>query len=227
MKVYFLVEGKTERKLYPGWLKHLIPTLTPMSNPAEQTDNGYFLISGGGFPHLLDKRLVHSAEDISDAGDYDYFVLALDADEVSVEYRIDEVNNRIAAENLSFGNCRVRLVIQNRCVETWLLGNRRVFSRNPTDEKLAKCTRFYNVFRDDPEEMTKPNDFEESYSVFHYQYLKAMLAQRHMRYSKKNPGEAVKASYLDSLKERLAETPGHLATLRTFLQLCDEISDHM
>ena len=205
----------------------MIPSLTRFSNPAETNTDGYFLISGGGYPHLLDKHLPNSAEDVVAAGDYDYFVLGLDADEVSVDYRMGEVKDRIAAGSLSFGNCSVRVVVQNRCVETWLLGNRKVFTRNPTQGKLLDFTRYYSVFYDDPEKMGKPSQFRESHAVFHYQYIKAMLAQRNMRYSKKNPGHVVLAPYLESLQERLSQTPEHLATLRTFLELCEEISLQM
>lgn len=57
MNLYFLVEGVTERKLYPKWINYLLPSLTRVFSPDEAEQNNYYLISGGGFPSLLDEIL--------------------------------------------------------------------------------------------------------------------------------------------------------------------------
>jgi len=56
MNWYFLVEGKTERKIYPQWISYLMPHLSRIDSPGEAQNNHYYLISGGGFPSLLPKN---------------------------------------------------------------------------------------------------------------------------------------------------------------------------
>ena len=75
MNVYFLVEGKTERKVYPKWLAHLAPQLKRVNFPCDATANNYYLISGGGFPSILDNHLKDLVSDINTSGNFDYLVL--------------------------------------------------------------------------------------------------------------------------------------------------------
>lgn len=181
MNLYFLVEGQTERKLYPKWLEHLLPSFGRIYDPHDANENNYVLISGGGYPRLLDIHLENSVEDITDSGNYDFFILVLDSDEVTPDERIEEIHNKISHENINLGNCELQIVVQNRCIETWLLGSRRILSRNPTSQELLECIRFYNVFENDPERMNSPERFDESVAAFHYEYLRLMLAVRNIR----------------------------------------------
>ena len=74
MNVYFLVEGKTERKVYPKWLSYFLPYLSRVNYPEDAKKNNYYLISGGGYPSILDNHLVDSIRDINAVdGIYDYF----------------------------------------------------------------------------------------------------------------------------------------------------------
>jgi hypothetical protein len=51
MNVYFLVEGKrTEKKVYPLWLSHLVPELRKMQWYHQVVKNNYCVFSGNGFP---------------------------------------------------------------------------------------------------------------------------------------------------------------------------------
>jgi hypothetical protein len=114
MNLYFLVEGKTESKLYPKWIKHLIPNLSRISVPSDADKNNYFLISGGGFPHLLHRHLPDSIDDVNSSGNYDYLVLCLDADEQTVSERLEEVNQFIHHESLILANSELKIIVQNR-----------------------------------------------------------------------------------------------------------------
>jgi len=138
MNLYFLVEGVTERKLYPKWLEHLLPSYIRISDPHDAYRNNYFLISGGGYPSLLDNHLKNSVEDITSSGNYDFFILVLDSDEVTVDERINEVNNRIFNENINLGSCELKIIVQNKCIETWLLGNRKIFPQNPLERRVGR-----------------------------------------------------------------------------------------
>ncbi len=35
MNLYFIVEGKTEQKVYPSWLSYLLPELQRVKNPSK------------------------------------------------------------------------------------------------------------------------------------------------------------------------------------------------
>jgi hypothetical protein len=227
MNLYFLVEGKTERKVYPRWIRHLIPSLTRVYVPGEVVEYNYYLISGMGFPRLLDVALSNSIEDINDSGRYDYFLIVLDADEVTVDERVREVEARVAEENLEPGNCQIQIIVQNRCMETWFLGNRRVFSRNPTNPELVKCVQFYNVFANDPELMYKPDLFEEPCAQFHFKYLRLMLAERNIRYTKEYPRDVVEPHYIEQLQRRIQDNSGHLPSLQVWFNFSTMINQRV
>jgi len=223
MNWYFLVEGKTERRIYPQWISYLMPHLSRINSPGDAQNNNYYLISGGGFPSLLDNHLADSIADINACGNYDWLILALDADFLSISERMKEVYDFITDKNLTLHNCTLEIIVQNRCIETWFLGNQKVYSRNPTLKELIDFIRFYNVSDCDPELMDKPSTFEGTLSDYHYEYLKQMLFFKNIRYSKTKPYEVGKAYYIEELKKRLEKTPTHLSSLKKFFDLCDSI----
>ena len=54
MNLYFLVEGKrTENKVYPAWLKHLLPELQQVKNFDEVDKNNFYLFSANGYPSII------------------------------------------------------------------------------------------------------------------------------------------------------------------------------
>lgn len=228
MNVYFLVEGKrTERKVYPKWLSILIPNLKLVNFFQDVASNNYKIFSGDGFPHLLHKHLKASIEDVNEDGNYDYFVICLDSDDCSVDERIKEVNDFLIENDIELNdNIEFRIIVQNKCIESWLLGNRNIFKKNPTDTELVKAINFYNVSENDPEIMGKPDTFAGSNSDFHYHYLKGMLAERNISYTKKNPKDVVEKHYLDQLIKRSQET-NHIKTFTNFIEFCDELKSKL
>ena len=128
MNLYFVVEGKTEAKIYPDWLSYLLPQLHRVKKYSQAQTNNYFLISGGGYPALYD--IVEAAvEEINLSQNFDYLVICLDAEENTV----DQIHREILAEiyqerMLTLGKTKLKIVIQNRCIETWLIGNRKIYS---------------------------------------------------------------------------------------------------
>ncbi|MDB9315843.1 hypothetical protein PN462_22215 [Spirulina sp. CS-785/01] len=132
MNLYFLVEGRsTETKLYPRWLQYLVPELTQVDNHDDVQKNNYYLVSGQGYPAILN-YLSTAVEDITEVGVYNYLVICVDADEDSVKERKEEIRTFIEEQNFELGSTKVKIIIQNRCIESWLLGNRKIFdSRQP------------------------------------------------------------------------------------------------
>lgn len=227
MNLYFLVEGKTERKLYPSWLEILLPSYEEVDFALEAKDDNYFLISGDGYPRLLDITLPDAVAEINECLNYDFLILVIDADEVSVEERTNEVSQHVEALEASLHNCQIKIVVQNCCLESWLLGNRKVFSRNPQDAELRKHIQHYNVSLNDPELMEASSDFIHSRAAYHLKYLKQMFRERSPKisYSKKRPGDCAEDYYLRELINRTAATPSHLLTFQDFIKFCKSIAE--
>lgn len=120
MNLYILVEGKTERHVYPKWLEYLVPHLKQVNAFDEVTHDSFYLISAMGYPQILD-HVRNAVEDINGVGSYDYFIVALDADDVDVEERIREVQEVVSETAI---NAELKVIVQKRCMETWFLGNR-------------------------------------------------------------------------------------------------------
>lgn len=65
MNLYFMVEGITERKVYPQWISYLLPHLSRVNQASDARENNYYLISGGGFPSILNDHLANSIEEVN------------------------------------------------------------------------------------------------------------------------------------------------------------------
>lgn len=219
MNIYFLVEGRrTEKKVYPKWLSYLLPELTEVDDPFKTSKNNFYVFNGNGFPSLLDNHLRNAIADVNEIGKFDYFVICLDADEGTVEQRRTEVLEFVKENKLMFKSSKFIIIVQNKCIETWFLGNRKAYSRQPQSKELKKYNDFFNVQTDDPEQMTKMDEFNTC-AQFHESYLSEMLLEKNIRYTKKNPNSVVDEHYLDELIARQRDT-AHLLTFKDFLDFC-------
>ncbi len=236
MNLYFLVEGRrTEKKVYPKWLGYLLPSLERVDSPKKADENNYFLVSGGGYPSMLEEKLENSPKDVAATPVYDYLVIVLDADEETPAERREEVNRSVteAKEKLTRddvaipANCEIEVIVQNRCIETWFLGNKEGFNRNPDSPELRGYIEFYDVSENDPELMYKPTYIDWSIAQFHFNYLIRMLQARRLRYTKHRPGAVLERHYVDQLKDRLSDNPDHLPTLKGFFDFCDLLHEEM
>jgi hypothetical protein len=226
MNIYFLVEGRrTEKKVYPKWLSYLLPELTEVRFAFEATKNNYFIFNGNGYPSLLHNHLKNAIAEVNDLASYNYLVVCLDSDENSTAERVLEVQNFISNNNLSLDSTQLRIIVQNKCIETWFLGNRRVYSRQPQSPELRAYNSFYNVKELDPEKMQYPEDFATS-AQFHEAYLSEMLLQKNIRYTKKNPNGVVEKRYLEELIYRNTQTR-HIATFGTFIEFCEKVKSEI
>jgi hypothetical protein len=225
MNLYFLVEGRsTEAQLYPKWLAVLLPKLTRVKTYQDVTQNNYVLVSGDGYPQILQKPLSNSIAEINERQNFRYLILCLDAEEVSVDERLSEVKKRYAnGEQLH--NADLVTIVQNRCIETWLLGNRRIYKRNPENEQLREFVSHYDVSQHDPEEMPLLEPFP-THAAFHKIYLRKLLEERsggRGLYSKTNTDAVGQVTYLEELRTRVNDEPTHLRTFRAFLELCANV----
>ena len=224
MNIYFLVEGKTELKVYPQWLSHLTPNLSRIHFAQDVNTNNYFLISGIGYPRLLDVALVNSVEEVNECTNYDYLVLVIDSDDMSEQEKVAEIHQFINDNGIVLNpSCQLQIITQKSCMETWFLGNKKVYTTSVgKHSEFYPHAKFYDVSKQDPELMEKPEGFVGSTSIYHETYLRKMLAEKNIRYSKSMPREVVEAHYLDQLQKRVSDTP-HLSSLKKFFHLCETI----
>ncbi|MCI5149019.1 MAG: hypothetical protein D3916_06480, partial [Candidatus Electrothrix sp. MAN1_4] len=151
------------------------------------------------------------------SGKFDYFILALDTDEVSATEKVEEVEEFIIDHDVVFNDCEVVILPQVVCMETWFLGNRRIYARNPSSAQVSAFTGHYNIAQDDPEKMRQPEGYSGSIGDYHFQYLKNMLREKNIRYSKKNPQGVTESYYIDELRNRITSDRNCLQSLQHFL----------
>lgn len=223
MNVYFLVEGKTESRVYPKWVSHFVPKLKRVNHPTEVIADNYFLISGHGYPSILDNFLVDSVEDVNSVGKFDYLVLVIDTDDQSVDEKIAEVELFIEEKNIDLKGCQLQIIPQVICMETWFLGNRKIYTRVPPNVECSFYSKHYDVSKNDPELMKKPDTHTETNADFHYDYLKAMLEPANIRYSKSRPYGVGDAHYIDELKKRIKEQPESLKSMRGLFDFFEHV----
>lgn len=238
MNIYFLVEGaETEPKVYPKWLQHLLPSFQRVYTASQATSNNYYLFSGKGYERLLGTVLDNSIKDIILTNNFDYLVICVDADNRTVEETISEVQTRIEEikEKMKYttesneeiplelpARTSLKIIVQNKCIETWFLGNRRTWTRNPQSKQLREYIEFYNVYELNPEDMGQIND-TDTVSEFHYNYLKEILNEKGIKYTKNNPNDVKEKHYLDQLIKRQEET-NHLQSFKTLIDFCRTVA---
>lgn len=222
MNLYFIVEGRrTEYKIYPAWLSHLLPQFDRVRDSVDAQRRHYYLAHGSGIPSLY-RFVADAVEELNTSGQYNFLVVCIDAEESTAAEVIEDLMNDLAKRNLKPRGYELLVMVQNRCIETWLLGNRKVFQRNPADETLKQFLQHYDVSANDPEEMPSHETYD-THAAFHYDYLRLMLKERNIEYTKVFPRAVTDPDYLDQLILRTQETT-HLPSLRQFLDFCDKVN---
>lgn len=223
MNLYFLVEGRrTEKAVYPQWLKFLLPELNEVTDPFKiKSKNSFYVFSGNGYPSLLHNHLKNAISDINKINKFDFLVICLDADDQRINDREREVTDYIAKNSLSLLNTELIVIVQNRCIETWFLGNKKVATRNPQSQQLRTYYKFYDVKVSDPELCGIYKGFSK-HTHFHESYLKEILKEKGLTYSKSNPNEVCKPYFIEELYKRTSQT-GHLISLKRFFDFIIDV----
>jgi len=201
---FFLEGRRTEPKVYRAWVSYVFPQLTEVKIISDMRQDNYLLISGFGYQQML-TILDQILDDLNQYGGIDHFFVCLDAEEDPPEVRQRQIETCISSK-LSHTTCHV--IIHNCCIETWFLGNRQMMKRNPQSERLRAWKSFYDVSKLCPESMECHPDFRLR-ADFHLAYLKEMLRERGLNYSKSLPRPVQESSYLLALAARHEKT-GHI-----------------
>jgi hypothetical protein len=221
VKLYLLVEGEqTEKKLYRAWLNHCFPQLAEVAQPADLATNSFFMLAGMGYPSYLD-RIPRALEDAARYG-ADHLFICIDSEELSYEERRQEVQgvldtavSRLQGTGLHHQGQR-HIIVATCCIESWLLGHKKLVPRNPPSQELAAFKSFYDVSVADPERMGRPEGYLTRAS-FHLEYLREVFRHHDKAYSKLNPGIAKEPHYLAAMRDRsldASKAPQHLASFR-------------
>ncbi len=222
MNIFILVEGKTERKIYPKWLNQLLPKLTKVGSPTLVNENNYCIVSGNGYPSILG-YLKESIEEANRIGTFDFFIVIADTDDVNIAERELEIRDYVIKNKIKLNDSTDFIIILQRCcMETWFLANRKIFKKNPQDDELNNWIKHFNVSINDPETMPLPTNYDGAIGNFHKMYLKKMLAERHINYSEIQPNSVTEPQYLEEIIKRFEQT-GHIATFGNLLDFCKKL----
>lgn len=223
MNFYIIVEGeKTEMSVYPAWLSLLAPAYTRIANFDDVNENNYYIFCGGGIPSIY-THVTNAVLDINEINSkggphYDYLLVCLDTEGENRDYIMQQIEKQLKSEGVSLQNAELVVFEQKVCMETWFLGNQSVFKENPQNPEYLDFIRYYNVGRDNPEEMGNMNEKKFTTTArFHVRYLKRMLEERNMAYSKNNTEDVQQSSYLQQLIKRYEETE-HIATFGSWYE---------
>ena len=223
MNFYIIVEGdKTEMSVYPAWLSILAPAYTRIDNARDVSENNYYIFCGGGIPSIYThiKNAVLDINEINGKGgaQYDYLLVCLDTEDESRDYILKQINKELKSSGVSLQNAELIVFEQKVCMETWFLGNQNVFKDNPQNAEYLEYIRYYNVGNHNPEDMGNIDaDRFATTARFHLRYLKRMLEERNMNYSKSNTNEVQQQAYLRQLIKRF-ETTGHIPSFGSWYE---------
>jgi len=216
MNIYVVIEGESAcKKIYKNWIPLVNSNLVNIDNIREFTSNNFLIIAGHGQPNIMGV-IENSIEDVNSNQIIDRLVIGMDSEEAEYNTKLAELQNKV--NNIG---CRVEVkyIIQHFCIETWLLGNKAIIRRNPTDLELLKYINLYNVRTNDPELLPNLLDDCRTRSQFAYKYIRAgirdKLNGRYM-YSKRNPGIACSEGYFSHIKNRY-EITGHIMSFSDFI----------
>lgn len=222
MNLYFVLEGeKTEVLLYPKWINHFLPEMKQVFFEKDAIKNNFYIFSGGGIPSIYNTT-VNAIKNINDNPVFNKLIVCLDGEELGIEGRLKEITEYLEKSGVKLNDgCSLEFIIQNICIETWFLGNRKTAKKIPEGIKLREFLQYFNVVENDPEQMDNFDGYRNK-AHFHYSYFREILKEHNLSYSKSRPKIVLESSYIESLIQRTNDTL-HLRSLKTFFNLMEEI----
>ncbi len=212
MNYYIVVEGKAETLVYRHWIPLVNPQLTHVDHISKINRNNFLIVSGEGYPYYFD-ILDAAIGDVEQNQNIDQLIVAIDSEEMTWKEKYSEIEQFITARGF---NKNYHIIVQHFCLETWALGNQRVGPRQPKSQKMREYKDFFDVLVQDPELMPAYTPEPLNRAQFAYKYLKLMLNEKNMLYSKRNPKALLHDKYFLRVKSRF-ETTGHIQSCSKFL----------
>jgi hypothetical protein len=243
MNCYFVFEGTTELVVYNHWLKVLAPHLKAVNSPKAVQENNFWGVPAGGFYSCV-KAVGNAVADICENPVFDYLVVFVDADdsnEMDCEAELqEEIEKELQQSSRLYKqlprNCKLLIIVQKVCIETWFLGNQKFVPTHHLTEELKTYLAYYDIQVNDPELLAA--NYEEEYpkhknifgyatkAQFHEGYLVEIFKSRTRdgrSYKKERPRLVTDPTYLQQLIHRHQQTQ-HLSSFGTFLQFCQTLN---
>lgn len=224
MNVYIVVEGEVgEKKVYEKWIPLVNASLSFAPTINDVLQNNFYIAIGGGYPNLFE-IIEDGIEDVSGIYSgghrlFDRFVVVIDSEEHTPQEKNSEISDFVD-EIVIQKNIQLdyRVIVQHFCLETWALGNRKIFSNNIGIPELARYKTIHNVAKEDPELLPALEEEELNRAQFALKYLTKLLNNKHRNhsYSKRDPGALLHEKYFEQVKLRYQETH-HIASFNSFL----------
>lgn len=222
MNFYFLLEDeKSFLKVLPLWLEYMGFAYERVADIQEVKENNYILQSGQGVTQLVTKVLFDTIDTILlNPGKIDQLVIILDAEELDIEERKQEIYEQIGKNyNVKAFDFDIVILVCNHCFETWLLGCCGLYPSEEVDEKsdFYKYYNHYNIETYDPEEMTPPEGENETIAKYHFHYLHELMRYKKIRYSKTRIKNIATEDYFRGIVKRV-DTTEHLKSFKIFYE---------
>lgn len=226
MNLYFVVEGKTEYKVYPSYLTHYLPKLKKVNLFPKMEKNNYYIFQSMGIPTIYD-HIKHSIDEIIDNPIVNYLIICVDADDNGVEKTIERIKEKVDFSTLqNETNCNYQIIVQNICIETWFLGNRKIVTRSPQNPDLVNMVKHYSVLDNDPELLRKPDEWTANNANYHLTYLKKVFEEKNLYYVKNRPKFVTQNNYFNELCRRIDDT-NHLQSFASFIHFLERMKREM
>ncbi len=225
MNIYVVVEGEVgEKRVYEKWIPFVNSNLAYAPTIGDVVANNFYIAIGGGYPNIFE-IIEAGIDDVNSIKDgefclFDRLVIAIDSENDSLDSKKKEiedcVNPILLQKNITID---YRVIVQHFCLETWALGNRKIFTHNIRKPELIKYKNIFNVATRDPELLPPLPDEGLNRAQFATKYLTYLLNNkyRNCSYSKSNPDVLLPESYFTQVKNRLSDT-GHINSFNAFLE---------
>jgi hypothetical protein len=232
MNVYFLVEGDAEARVYPKWIDYFLESkMTRCAAHTDVVENNYILVNGQGRKiwNSVRSPIKSAIAEINTNPVFNYLVIVVDADYKTIADRTIDIQTRINEAPVPLpANCELKIIIQNRCFETWFCGHTDNFliAKASTNKNIRSFVDAYDIEILDPELMQPPPSSNwKSIGQYHFNFLHHMLMPvASLKYSKSSADKILDIPYLERLiKRKKVETPSHLPTFDDILILFDEL----
>lgn len=214
MNIYVVVEGEVgEKKVYQHWIPLVNPILTPIDYITQVTTNNFYIISGNGYPNYFN-TIKNAIDDVANNPQFNRLVVAVDSEDIDFATKYTEIDDYIQ----SFGtSIDYRIIIQHFCLETWALGNKNIYVRNPQDTQLIQFQSIWNVSTQDPE-LLPPlvSHLNRAHSA--ELYLRKLLQEkyRNLTYTKRRPEALLNNTFFNRVKNRCTQDR-HVQSFEHFL----------
>ncbi|ETR69759.1 MAG: hypothetical protein OMM_03714 [Candidatus Magnetoglobus multicellularis str. Araruama] len=137
-----LLKVSPKKKIFPSWIKILRPELAQVFTLGQVLYN-----ISNVFPCYYD-HIESAIDTINSTKKFDKLIISIYSEEQTKKEKYLEVSNFLLKNPCI---SEIKIIVQHFCLETWLLGNKKVGPRNPKTQELKIYKQYFDVFKEDPD----------------------------------------------------------------------------